>query len=40
LENSFSLLANETLESIGDKFNELIEEYAQLAQADVTLGEK
>jgi hypothetical protein len=38
LENSFGLLANETLESLGDKFNELIEENSQLAQGDVTLG--
>ncbi len=38
LENSFGLLANETLESLGDKFNELIEETSQLAQGDVTLG--
>jgi hypothetical protein len=38
LENSFVLLANETLESLGDKFNELIEENSQLAQGDVTLG--
>ena len=38
-ENSYLRLTNETLESISDKFNELIEDHEKLAGGDTTLSD-
>ena len=38
-ENSYLKLTNETLESISDKFNELIEDHEKLAGGDTTLSD-
>jgi len=38
-ENRYSLIVNETLESLGDKFSELVEDHSVLASADVTLAD-
>ena len=38
-ENTYLRLTNETLESISDKFNELIEDHEKLAGGDTTLSD-
>ena len=38
-ENTYLRLTNETLESISDKFNELIEDHEKLAGGDITLSD-